>query len=83
MLDQTSTRLRVVVRAFIEAKPGSRYNGGVSSGRLRDVGYRLDALQWADRLIREAKQRVSDHLPQSPARTLMMDMADAVLTREC
>lgn len=58
----------------------------IGIGRIRDhlteSGSMDYAREWASRLIRDGKQRLADHLDDSPARTMMMDMADAVLTRD-
>jgi len=43
------------------------------------VGY---AQQWADRLVASAKAALTGQLPDSPARGLMLSMADAVLARD-
>lgn len=40
------------------------------------------ARQWAATLVKDAKSAISSHLPASPARSLLLDMADAVLSRE-
>ena len=54
--------------------------------RVRDRLRENDALtysrQWASRLVADAKALVVEHLPESSARQLLLDMADAVLTRE-
>ena len=50
-------------------------------GRLAE-GASLDyTRRWAERLVGDAKQAVQDHLPDSEARQLLLEMADAVLTR--
>jgi octaprenyl-diphosphate synthase len=61
----------------------------LSSDQIRELCDRLGqvdsvhyAQQWAAKLIDQAKAAIVDNLPASPAQTLLLDMADAVLTRE-
>ena len=54
--------------------------------RIRDQVCRGQAVayarQWAAKLVDQAKASVVGHLPDSPARQLLWDIADAVLTRQ-
>ncbi|MEM6855163.1 MAG: polyprenyl synthetase family protein [Planctomycetota bacterium] len=54
--------------------------------RLREAiraGDGLDyARQWAQRLVGDAKQAIEEQLPPTAARQLLLDMADAVLSRK-
>ncbi|MEM6856217.1 MAG: polyprenyl synthetase family protein, partial [Planctomycetota bacterium] len=54
--------------------------------RLREAiraGDGLDyARQWAQRLVSDAKQAIEEQLPPTAARQLLLDMADAVLSRK-
>jgi len=58
---------------------------GAAVARLRESirgGDGLDyARQWAERLVSDAKRSVETHLPPTAARQLLLDMADAVLSR--
>ena len=49
--------------------------------RLEETGSVAYAQQWASRLVESAKAATYEHLPESPARGLMLEMADAVLRR--
>lgn len=50
--------------------------------RLRESDTLAYSRQWASRLVAGAKDSVIEHVPESTARQLLLDMADAVLTRE-
>lgn len=63
------------------ADPDADHTGRVIHQRLEAHGSVDYALAVATRLVREAKQGL-DVLAPSPARTLLQDMADAVLTRK-
>ncbi len=50
-------------------------------GLLRGSASLDYARGWAGRLVDEAKTQVAEHLPESPARALLIEMADAVVSR--
>jgi len=70
-----------------QADPGlsqdDRVRGAQRLGELLDAGHSLEyAREQACGLIESAKTHLQDHLADSPARTFMLDLADAVITRK-
>ncbi|WP_432799711.1 polyprenyl synthetase family protein [Poriferisphaera sp. WC338] len=55
---------------------------GIIAGRLRQFGSVDYARDKAASLVEQAKLVVTEHLPESPAASLLISMADAVLSRE-
>ncbi|MFA9479167.1 polyprenyl synthetase family protein [Phycisphaerales bacterium AB-hyl4] len=85
-LDDTN---REAMRELLEAQRDRSLDPAVRDKQAKLLRDRLNAdgsvefaRQRAAELVASAKAQISEHLPESPARTLLLEMADAVLSRK-
>ena len=83
--EQTRTRMHQMLAGQSDpATPEDRRREELGQIRaaLADSDGVAYAKKWAARLVQDAKSAINAHLPSSAARSLLLDMADAVLSRE-